>query len=329
METTVDRAELEAQIIARLRAFDEAALWEMDEITQRAEAEAHGGATATPSPPSLLTRRQMLVGLAAGGAVITTANLAAAIWTTTRSVELVKLRGLVALYENLERVGLDALIGTATQALGFALEGIEAGSRGLQTALSLIDGALARFEATFPNIRSGLARVEEIVDALDWQIEGLWAIVAQATERVSPMAEALGDFFSALLDLIPFGVGERIREITARIQELIGGLPDAMDSLKAHLLEPLRQDWFSDDETKGLRGDLIEPLRDRLLSPLNALLDDVIAFTDQWEAKLVSPIEDALAQRAAIRQQIDEYRRDNGLQSAGYEGAADKSRRLG
>lgn len=44
----------------------------------------------------------MLVGLAAGGAVITTANLAAALWTTIRSVEIVKLRGLLALYENLK-----------------------------------------------------------------------------------------------------------------------------------------------------------------------------------------------------------------------------------
>jgi hypothetical protein len=313
LETTGNRAELEAQIIARLRAFDEVALRELDEITQRAEAEAQGGARESPSPPQLLTRRQVLVGLAAGGAVITTANLAAAIWTTTRSAELVKLRGLLALYEGLERVGLDAIIAAGIQVLGLALEGIEAGSRGLQKALSFVDGGLARFEATFPDIRSGLARVEELVGVLDRQIEGLWAIVAQVTERVGPMAEALGDFFSALLDRIPFGVGERIREITARIQELIGGLPDAMDALKTHLLEPLRQDWFSDDETKGLKGDLIEPLRDRLLSPLNALLDDLIAFTDQWEAKLVAPVEDALAQRAAIRQQIDEYRRGNGL----------------
>ena len=76
--------------------------------------------TDNPNPAAeerstVLTRRQLLTTAAGGGAALAVSALGgAAIGSVlTRAeyeIELTKLRALVALYEQLERVGLDAIL---------------------------------------------------------------------------------------------------------------------------------------------------------------------------------------------------------------------------
>jgi hypothetical protein len=79
------------------------------------------------------------------------------------------------------------------------------------------------------------------------------------------------------------------------------------------LLEPLRQDWFSSEDGEGLGGSFVNPLVEHILDPLEAHLEDLAALSDTWQQELATPAEKAMAEREQIRQEITQYRADNGF----------------
>ena len=79
-----------------------------------------------------LTRRQLITTAAAGGAAIVVAGLGgaavgSAMTTAQYEIELTKLRALVALYEQLEKVGIDAVIQTGMNVVRGALDALKGG----------------------------------------------------------------------------------------------------------------------------------------------------------------------------------------------------------
>jgi hypothetical protein len=221
--------------------------------------------------------------------------------------ELIKLRGLLTLYENLERVGIDALLSTGIAALTISLDGLEVGILVLQNAVILVDKGVAAFENAFPTIRSGLSLVENLVTSVENRVTQVQELMSEVQEVVSPLSDALGSFFSSLVERIP-GVGPTIVDALDRISELVGSLPQIISQIRRGLLEPLREHWFTDDEETGLKGRLLNPLQENLLEPLEDFLGDVADAIDEWQKELINPVEKALTQREVIRQQIVGYK---------------------
>lgn len=329
MEEPVDeREELMERIAARLAELDEETLRELDVRTE----EALTGLPRIASPvvltplPEPISRRELLVGLVAGGAALAGSSVAAGVWAGNRGVavgkaagkaealvEVARLRDLLNLYERLENVGLDDIVTAAMSAVGAALRGLEAGVKLLRDGIQLVDEVLARFEALAPLLRSGLRIVEGLVHAIAERLEALRALVSEILGRAEPLADGLGGLFSNLLDLLPLGVGERIRAVLTNIQELFGKLPGMIEAFQTWLFGPLRADWFPEEEGTGIEFSLFGPIRSRLLQPLASFLDDVVRVLDRWESEMVGPVQTALDQRQAIRQEISQYRRDHGL----------------
>ena len=75
----------------------------------------------------------------------------------------------------------------------------------------------------------------------------------------------------------------------------------------------MRQDWFSEEEGKGLTGRLIDPIVTKLLDPLEAFLERAASLVGSWEEKLVKPVETAISERDAIRGEIARYKAEAGL----------------
>jgi len=76
--TAAERGELVARIAARMAEFDDAALEELDRVTDEARyaaGEVPGGGAGPLTEPPPLTRRQLL----AGGALLTLASLGTAL----------------------------------------------------------------------------------------------------------------------------------------------------------------------------------------------------------------------------------------------------------
>lgn len=272
-----------------------------------------------------ISRRQMLVGAVAGGAALLSTNLATglvagslgtragqAVAQLESEAELIKLRGLLGLYENLEQVGIDALLSTGLAAVSLSLEGLELGITVLERGVDLVDKAVTVFESSFSTIRRGLVVVENLVTSLEGRVRQLQDVMAEVQDLVSPLSDAVGSFFSSLVERIP-GVGPAIIDALDRISELVGSLPDAIGEVRSRLLEPLREDWFTDDEEDGVKGQLLNPLQESLLEPLESFLGDLADSIDSWQTQLADPMEGALMERKVLKQQIVDYREREGI----------------
>jgi hypothetical protein len=311
------RQSMSAEIAERLHSCDKETLLRIKEALDSGEEGTQGPAVLFSEG---ISRRQLLVGAAAGGVALVSTNLATglvagslgtragqAVAQLESEAELIKLRGLLALYENLEQVGIDALLSTGMAALSLSLGGLETGITALETGVDLIDDGVSALERSFPTIRSGLTVVEGLVAGLERRVRRLQDVMAEVQEMVSPLSDAVGSFFSSLVERIP-GVGPSIIGALDRISELVGSLPDAIGNVRTSLLEPLREEWFTDEEETGLKGRLFNPLQESLLEPLEDFLGDLADAVDTWETQLVDPLEDALTQRRAIKQQIADYK---------------------
>jgi hypothetical protein len=275
--------------------------------------------------PGGINRRQFLVGAAAGGAVLVSTNLATglvagslgskagqAVAQLESEAELLKLRGLLALYENLEQVGIDALLSTGVAALSLSLEGLQTGVTVLEKGVGLVDAGVSGFERSFSSIRGGLILVEGLFASLETRVEQLQETMREVQEFVAPVSDAVGSLLSSLVERIP-GVGPATLDALDRISELTGALPDAIGEVRSRLVEPLREDWFTDDEESGLKGELLNPLQEELLEPLETFLGDLADAIDQWQGELVDPVEEALTEREVIKRQIADYKTREGI----------------
>jgi hypothetical protein len=318
-----DRDEsLSEEIAERLESCDRETLLRIKDALDSSEEGAQESAALFSEG---ISRRQLLVGAAAGGAALVSTNLATglvagslgtragqAVAQLETETELIKLRGLLALYENLEQVGIDALLSTGMAALSLSLGGLEAGITALEKGVDLVDEGVSALERSFPTIRSGLTIVESLVAGLERRVRRLQDVMAEVQEMVSPLSDAVGSFFSSLVERIP-GVGPSIIDALDRISELVGSLPDAIGEIRTGLLEPLREEWFTDDEERGLKGRLLNPLQESILEPLEDFLSDLADAVDTWETQLVDPLEDALTQRKAMKKQIADYKEREGI----------------
>jgi hypothetical protein len=272
-------------------------------------------------------RRRFLTGALAGGAagVLAAAGTGAAVWRIgdaelvaaqqAAEKELERLRGLVNLYQELERIGLDAILETGLLALTAPLAGLEGGAIGLRKGLDALEDALLRVETTFPAIQQGIQWVEARVSGLAELLQRVEDSIGQALDKASPITDALGEFVSFVLDRLPFGAGERVRDALDHISDAIGSVPELVEGINTYLLEPLRKDWFSTEEGEGIGGQLLEPLVASVLDPLEEHLDKLAALLNTWEDTLSAPARTALEERQVLREQIARYREQQGLDS--------------
>jgi hypothetical protein len=303
------------RINQRLQALDYQTLLKLDKLTEQVEADREILAAEE------MTRRRFLQGALAGGvaglAVGAGGSLVA--WETgtaaglEAAAEAVKLKGLLALYENLETIGLDAIVSTGVAAVGLLLEGVESGSSVIKAGLDTVEGLLLEFEEAFPTIQAGIEWTEGVVSAFADKLQALEDAIEGVLEKAQPITNALGSFFNFVLDLLPFGYGDRVRVTLDRIDDIVTSIPEAVEGINAKLLEPLRRNWFSEEEGKGLKAGLIDPIVTGLLDPLEALLGKLAKLMGSWEEKLAGPVQKAISERDAIREQIAHHKAEEGL----------------
>jgi hypothetical protein len=308
------------RINQRLQALDYQTLLRLDEFTEQVEADREVLAAEG------MTRRRFLQGALVGGAAGLAVGAGGSLvaWETgaaagrvaaelEAAAEALKLKGLLALYENLEKVGLDAIVSTGVAAVGLLLESVESGSLAIKAGLDTVEGLLLDFEAAFPTIRAGIKWTGGVVSTFADKLQALEDAIEGVLEKAEPITEALGSFFNFVLDLLPFGYGDKIRVALDRIDDIVTSIPEAVEGVSTKLLEPLRRDWFSEEEGKGLKAGLIDPIVTGLLDPLEAFLGKLAELVGSWEEKLAGPIQEAVSERDAIREQIARYKAEEGL----------------
>jgi hypothetical protein len=338
-QVNLQRIEIEARIVRRLQRLDLESLQQLDVTTKEAELANFGqrseavnsvadevvdnGAVAPPTRG--ITRRQALLRVVVGGTALATAGYLATrpdTGITDRSLDdpenwaergqIAALQTLLTLYEMMDRVGLDRLIISAILAIGFSVEGLRGGATALRAGLDLISSLLDRFEAAAPRIIAGIQAAEEVVQTVNRQMQRLEELMGAVLQETAPFTETVDQFVQTLLGYLPFGIGDRIRNTIQGMGEVVGFLPATARLLGEQLLVPMRA-WFPKEGDGDVRTALFTPTRTQVLDPARNMLDHVIHFAEQWNAELAHPLEEAVAQRHAVRLQIADYKREHNI----------------
>jgi hypothetical protein len=266
------------------------------------------------------TRRRVVTALAAGAVTLTATHLGvgyeAVQWEQQQrqpeidelKAEVEKLQGLIALYESLDKLGIDGIIIGAMTAFKSLLDGLRGGVDHLRGGIGAAEGTISGFLSTFAVLRGALAGAEQAVANVAALLKNVQDVLGQTTSPLDPMIRQVEQFFNDLLGKIPFGVGDNIRQTVNGISGLVIAIPSMVLTVKTSFLEPLRATWFSDDNSKNIQGEVLDPITQSVLEPLKKFLGDVDQTLAQWESDVTTPVQAALDQRAATHKQIADYK---------------------
>lgn len=224
--------------------------------------------------------------------------------------EVERLRGLVKLYEGLDKVGVDAVVSAGLGTVRGLLDATRNGLVTLSSGVDLAEKLLNGFAKSFGALRDGLRLVEGVVATVAQLLADVQKFLGTVTSPIKPLALQLRDLFGS----IPL-VGDSIRQTFDSIISLISELPNLVLMLNTQLLEPLRSTWLSDQTGQNFQGALIDPIVKNVLDPARAQLKSFDQLLAKWETDFRAPVQTTLDQRATIRNQIIEYRKQNNMSS--------------
>ncbi|MCS7282880.1 MAG: twin-arginine translocation signal domain-containing protein [Anaerolineae bacterium] len=291
-----------ARITERLQRLDDGTLEVLDRIT--AEALVGG----EPTQPAKMNRRQFLGAAAAGGAVVAlTGGLVvwqlSSVHTALLEKEVTALRELLALYEEMDNLGLDDRLREGIRAVGGILETAGAIAERLLEAIRSARTALLKFQSKFPDLHAAIRWLRESLLSLSQKLTALENEVNDFLELTNPIAETVGGFLARVLDRLPGALGRQVRGGLERMGEIIAALPTFLQGLFTRILEPL-EDWFNSRADAGLNSWLVNPLLHNVLDPAEALVERVLELTTTWKEQLAGPSEEALNRRSELRAEI-------------------------
>jgi hypothetical protein len=226
-------------------------------------------------------------------------------------IELYK--GLVGLFDTLDHIGIDAIIGGALNAYAGTLAALDAGVDTLKAGIVTAENALDSFESTFALVRDALTSAENAWKNVGALLKNVQDLVANATSPIMPLVDQARKFFDDLLGKIPFGAGESARQTLNGFVGLVAGLPSALDEIDDGLFRIMREGWFSDDNARNLEATLTKPIINGVLEPSRKFLDQVDVTLKSWETQVTKPVNNALSQREIVQKQITDYRTQNNI----------------
>lgn len=291
-----------ARITERLQRLDDGTLEVLDRLT--AEALVGG----EPTQPPKMNRRQFLGAAAAGGAVVAlTGGLV--IWqlnsahTAVLEKQVNALRELLALYEEMDDLGLDDRLREGLRAVGGILEASGEIAARLLEAIRSARAALLEFQSQFPDLHAALRWLRDSLLVFSQKLTALENEVNGFLGLTNPIAETVGGFLAKVLDRLPGPFGKQVRSGLEQMGEILAALPTFLQGLFTRILEPLEK-WFNSRADIGLNGWLVNPLLHNVLDPAETLVERVLELTTTWKEKLADPSEAALARRSELRAEI-------------------------
>lgn len=264
-----------------------------------------------------MTRRQLIVTATVGGAALVAGAVGGTAVTSASRVgaelELIKLRALVALYEQLEKVGIDAIVSAGMNVVRGALDVVKGGVRLARDGITAVETALKNFQAMLDSLQGMADAANRGLNDLSQKFKAAESLVVTTLGNAAPLAEAIGNFFNSLLQKIPFGIGDDIQRALNALIDLIRAIPSTVDAMLNQLLQPLRAMFFPASGAPQVKSNLVDPITQNLLTPLKKFLTDTETLATSWDKDFVQPVQNALDERAKIRKQIVAMRNDIGL----------------
>jgi hypothetical protein len=221
-----------------------------------------------------------------------------------------KFKLLIALYDQLENIGLDALVRAGLSAAASALAAVLGVVPLLKDGLLLAHTLLGNFENLLPDFHTAMTWLGSQI--VNFKL-GLYAVetAAQRTlhEALTGLITVFSGFVKFILDHLPFNIGADVRETLAATQDLLLKVEAAADDMSTQVLDRISK--YVGDGPQNWKRTLITPLRDKALTPAANLLAALAEADAAFTTALDEPVTAALDQRAQIRAQIEALRTAN------------------
>jgi hypothetical protein len=210
-------------------------------------------------------------------------------------------RDLLDLYRQLEDLNIDQVITTALTAIGVPVLAIATIRVALDAGVGLAARIFQTIEDQMPLIAAGLDWLDKQVARLTAGIRAIQTALAVTSN--ARLAQAVQDFISQVLDMLPFGVGQNVKVVLQAMGEVLNRLPELIDNVSVMLIGPA-QTWIVPGKQGGLNDLLLRPVREQVLTPAQQMVANAEKLNTVYNEQLAQPVQSVIDQRAKIRAEI-------------------------
>jgi hypothetical protein len=226
--------------------------------------------------------------------------------------QLGALGGLVALYEQLDAIDLDAALDQGLEVAGDALAELFGRMPLLSDGLNAGEEALAALETDLPFLVAGRQWLAGHLDRLDGFYGAAEQVLTDAIEGLGSFLDMLQSWFEDVLRWLPFGLGRKAVAVMAALTDLLAETPHTVHGLKTNVAGPLDL-WLAEaDGQKRIEQRLVTPLREKTLKQAQETVAQAATAETAFQA-LAEPAQQAVIARQAMREIIRRYRDDHGV----------------
>lgn len=239
------------------------------------------------------------------------AQLRAELDTANKQVSV--LVGLVALYEQMDQVDVGTVWQTGLTAVSNSLAALLADIPWLQQGIAAGRQALQEVEMHIPLLQNGRAWLDNHHTRLHRAYNNVKILLEAAVTASASFLEMVRSWFQDILKWLPFGLGERTRQVMDSLTELLGEIPYTLAGLDTNVAQPLAV-WLADEEGEpAIQRRVIRPLQQNLLQPAQNLAGKANQLQQAYADQLVQEMQTAVARQQYIRDQIVAYRQQHSL----------------
>jgi hypothetical protein len=223
------------------------------------------------------------------------------------------LTGLVALYELLDDVDATAWLEDGVTAVTGAITDLTDDLSRLSEGVALGRQALVDLDEHIPLLEDGRAWLNRQTDKLQEHFEGIEALLATAVDRVGPAMQMFTEWAQAVLKWLPFNLGQRAAAVLDGLTKLLAETPSSIAGLRTNVAAPLAA--LLDDDKSGisLRQNLIQPLRERVLTGADRVIVKSGYVQTIYQKDVVQPLETAVINRRQAQERLLAYRQQHQL----------------
>jgi hypothetical protein len=127
-------------------------------------------------------------------------------------------------------------------------------------------------------------------------------------ESVGSFLDLVENWFAGVRKWLPFGIDEKAANVINALSDLVAETPYTISGLDTYVAKPLDVWLEREDDTPRLQQRLVKPIREQVLAQADETINRAQSVRATYRDQLALPVEVTVANREAVRQQIESYR---------------------
>jgi hypothetical protein len=218
------------------------------------------------------------------------------------------MAGLVALYEQLESVDVEAAVTGGLSAVSETITQWVEEIPSLDEGIEIGRQALADLENHIPLLENGRIWLDSQVDKVQLYYRAIELLLEAAVDTLGPFLQMLNDWFQKVNRWLPFNLGQQAADIMDSITTLLAETPHTVSGLNTNIAQPLDVWLNRESGDTTLQQNLVKPIRERVLMKAKEATAKAQQVQTVYQTQLMEPTQTVVDTQRAFRTQIAQYR---------------------